>query len=140
LSRFKPFQLLFLIPGIGLIITSLFVPLNYLHRQIFWTETEALMEFTEFDNGMKGGARCRLQFTDIHGKVYDFYPNTDDTFTEGKDYKHIRIYYDPANPADALLVNHGQYLLILFFPFALLLTYLGLPENRSKKENSYRIS
>jgi hypothetical protein len=116
------------------------MPLNYLRRQIFWTETEALMELTEFDNGMGGGLQYRLQFTDMQGKVYDFYPNSDDTFTEGKDSNHIRIYYDPANPSDALLVNHGQYLLILFFPFALLLTYLGLPEKKSKKENPYRIS
>lgn len=128
MKRFHPVQLLFLIPGIGLVLLSAYLPLNYLHKQLFWTKTEAMI--TEHAYREKRGESylyIKMEFADRRGKIYYIEPNVDDTFTEGSDSQHILIFYDPSNPEDFELVNPGHYLIVFFLPFGLLLTYLGLP-------------
>jgi hypothetical protein len=129
MRRFHLFQLWFLLPGVALVVASVYIPLSYLHKQIFWTETEALTNNrVERDDGMGGLVYYSMTFADEGGTTHYIDPNSDDTFMEGKDSNHVRIYYDPSNPEAYELVNHGRYLLILFLPFALLLCYLGWPD------------
>lgn len=129
MRQFHSVQLWFLIPGIILVITSIYVPLSYLNKQIFWTEADALItDRVEEMAGSEVQLVYHMEFVDHQGALHHIKPNTDDTFMEGKDSNHVRIYYDPTSPSNFELVNPGRYMLVLFLPFGLLLLYLGWPE------------
>lgn len=133
MKRFYPYQLWFLVPGIGLVIASIYIPISYLHKQLFWTETEAVIDGQVERGSGEIQVFCLMNFTDAQGLVYHIEANTENTFMDGKDSNHVRIYYDPFNPNNFELVNPGRYLLILFLPFGLLCVYLGWPENVTSK-------
>lgn len=128
MKRFYPYQLWFLIPGIGLVVASIYIPLSYLHKQLFWTETEAIIQGQQERGGIEPKVYCLMQFTDSKGTVYNIEANIEDTFTEGKTSNHVRIYYNPKTPGEFELINPGRYLLILFLPFGFLCVYFGWPE------------
>jgi len=136
MKQFQWSQLLWLIPGIGILWISAYLPLNYLRKQIFWTKTEAqIIEQTVREIGGEADIYYKMEFTDKLGKVYRIEPDDDDTFTAGSDTQHILIYYDPSNPADFELVNPGFYLIVIFLPFGLLCTYMALADFSSTGEN-----
>lgn len=138
MRQFNSYQLLFLIPGIALVAASLYIPLSYLHKQLFWTETEALItERVGRNEGAEVEVIYLMDFTDKQGIVHHIQAGVENTFIEGRDSEHIRIYYDHSNPADYELFNPGNYLLILFLPFGLLCSYLGWPEKASSKKIWY---
>lgn len=129
MRKFHSIQLWFLIPGTILLVTSIYVPISYLNKSIFWTETEALI-IERVEENTRSGVELvyYMEFSDHQGRVHKIKPNTDDTFIEGKDANHVLIFYEPTHPANFELVNPGRYMLILFLPFAMLLLYLGWPE------------
>lgn len=116
---------------------SLYVPLSYLNKQLSWTETEALIvEGNERQAGSEG--LYLMDYTDMNGGLHRIeVDGENNTVMEGKDSEHARIYYDPFNPADYELVNPGRYMLLLFFPFGLLCSYLGWP-SVEKNESDVR--
>ena len=137
--QFHLFQLWFLIPGVILVVTSVYVPLSYFHKQLFWTATEALIKERRVEE--KPGQPevfYQMEFTDERGEKYQVLGDYDDSFTTGVDDDHVRIYYDPASPQNYELVNHGRYMLILFIPFSLLLLYLGWPHKEMPDPRSTR--
>jgi hypothetical protein len=139
MMKFQAFQLWFLIPGVILTLTSVHVPVSYFHKQLFWNEAEALLgDRVERESGGVSEVLFKMEFVDEKGMKQHILTDLEDTYTEGKDSQHIRIYYDPANPEDHELVNHGRYLLILFLPFGLLCCYLGWPEKTEKRDRSSR--
>lgn len=134
MKKFQPYQLWFLIAGVLLVLTSVHVPVSYFHKQLFWVETEALLG-ERVERGSAGAPEVlfKMEFVDANGATQHILADIDDTFTQGRDEQHIRIYYDPEDPQDYELVNHARYLLILFLPFGLLCCYLGWPEKTSSK-------
>ena len=131
MRKFYLSQLWFLIPGLILMVTSVWVPLDFAYKQIFWNRTEALIleQIIEYPQGEEGEAEVylNLEFTDANGKVQHLKDNSDDDYMEGSDEKHLILYYDPSNPADYVLANFGRYLIVIFVPFAWFLLYLGWP-------------
>lgn len=128
MRRFYVQQLWFLIPGIGLLLVTVYVPLSYLHKQMFWTATEALIvDRTSKEVGGEVSLYLHLEFTDSNGSLHRVIDGTENSYIEGRDPDYAWIYYDPANPGDFALVNHFRYMLIIFIPFALFLVYLGWP-------------
>lgn len=122
------YSLLFLVPGIALTLISAYIPLSYLHKQIFWTETEAvIMERVEHIVGGEAEVLYRMHYSDEAGVARQIEVDIENNFSEGRDSDHAVLLYDPADSANFELVNPGRYLLILFLPFGLLLSYLGLP-------------
>jgi len=130
MRKFKLYQLWFLIPGIALVATSVLVPLNYLHAQLYWTPTEAIITGTVLNNdGSEAKLLTLMDFTDHEGVIHHISEDEErETFTTGVDNQHVRIYYDPLNPTDYVLANEGRYLVILFLPLGLLACYLGWPD------------
>lgn len=131
----KPFQstqLLFLVPGVLLIFASLWIPAAYTYKQIVWTRTEA--RFVERITPKEGAdiAYSLLEFTNEKGNVYQIKENEENTMVEGQDDQHFVLYFNPNNPEEYIMMNYGRYLLILFFPFGVLLSYSGWPEKESK--------
>jgi len=126
MEKAQSHNLWLLIPGIGLILTSFYIPLSYLYNQLYWKETEAFItDRIERDDGVKVRVFYVMNFTDAQGTVHRIEASSRDTFMKGKDEDHVRIYYDPSNPPNFELVNHGRYLLLLFFPLGLLACYFG---------------
>lgn len=134
MRRFYSYQLWFLIPGIALVVAGVFIPLNYLHKQLFWTETEALIteEVLRYD-GAETELFYHMAYTDEEGLSHHIQVSDENTFVEGKDSMHVCIYYDQSNPTNYELVNPGRYMLILFIPLGLLACYFGWPERAVTK-------
>lgn len=128
--QFGSIQLLFLVPGLLLIIASLYIPADYAYKQIFWPRTEArflervLPENEDVDYSV-------LEFADSEGTLYHVKENDENTMITGSDDQHYILYYNPINPTDYVMMNPGRYLLLLFFPFGVLLCFLGWPESAS---------
>ena len=137
MKQFHLYQLWFLIPGIGLTLISLYIPASYLYKQISWTETEALI--VEGNERQVGGEGLYLMdYTDANRGLHRIeVDGENNTFMEGTDSKHVRLYYDPSSPVDYELVNPGRFMVLLFFPFGLLCCYLGWP-SVEKNESDVR--
>jgi hypothetical protein len=116
---------LFLLPGLGLAAVSVIVPVRYLYRNVMWTRTEGLLLFV---NDRDQQAHPVLEFNDDRGIKRRVAVNGEDSMFEGSDAMHFVLYYNPSDSTDYVLMNPGRYLLLLFFPFGLLLCYLGWPE------------
>jgi hypothetical protein len=129
MKKFEPVQLWFLLPGIGLVIASVLVPLNYLYKQLYWTPTEAVITGHELTaQGPDAQLLTLMDFTDEHGVIHHIGEDEErETFFNGADSLHVRVYYDPLNPADYELINPFRYVVLIFLPFGLLLCYLGWP-------------
>jgi len=128
--QFGSIQLLFLVPGLLLIIASLYIPADYAYKQIFWPRTEArFLERVLPEN--EDVAYSVLEFTDSEGALYQVKENEENTMITGSDDQHFILYYNPINPTDYVMMNPGRYLLLLFFPFGVLLCFLGWPERMS---------
>jgi hypothetical protein len=127
MKKIDRYALLFLIPGIGLTFASVYIPLSYLHKQIFWTETEAVIadRFTP-TVGSEAEVLYRMSYTDAAGVVHQIEVDSENDFMEGRNTHFTRLLYDPADAVNFELVNPGRYLLLLFLPFGLLLVSLRL--------------
>src|SRR5688572_26042623 len=133
--RFYLFQLWFLIPGILLLGASIYIPLSYLHKQIFWTRTEASVlarEWNRFDDLI-----VELEFTDVQGEPHRIHVDSE---TYNGDPDKVPLYYDPQNPDEFQVVNHYRYFLVIFLPFGLFVTYLGWPHRDEKKSPAQKAS
>lgn len=123
--KFYLFQLWFAIPGVILLVTSFVVPVGYMYRQIYWTRTEGLFIEQIITNDGEDAITV-VEFAAADGKTYRVESNGESLFT-GSDDKHYLLYYNPENPEQFMMLNHGLYLMLLFIPFGLLLCYLGWP-------------
>jgi len=130
--RFKPIQLLFWIPGLLLICMNMYIPGEYAYQQLAWTRTEAHLVERIASMDRNENVYSLLEFMDQSGKTHRIKEDEENTMVKGSDDQHFIMYYNPSNPADYVMMNHGRYLLILFFPFGLLLCFLGWPEKESK--------
>jgi hypothetical protein len=134
--RFYAFQLLFLVPGLTLIIVSIYIPFDYFYKQIAWTRTEALFLEQIVPENLPETAYMVFEFTDQLGTVYRVHEGYDNTVIEGSDDQHFLLYYNPSNPNEFVMVNPGRYLVLLFGPFGLLLCYFGWPEKQIENVKS----
>lgn len=111
----------------------MYIPISYLHKQIFWTATEAIITGKiEQSVGPASEGLVLVDFTDTQGLTHHIRVDADNTFIEGKDSAHIQILYNPFHPTDYVLVNPGRYMVILFLPLGLLACYFGWPEQRQE--------
>jgi hypothetical protein len=131
-KTFQSIQLLFLVPGVLLLFASLYIPSVYLYKQLQWTRTEA--RFVERITAEDGTdiAYSLLEFTDEKNMLHQVKENEENTMIEGSDDQHFILYYNPVNPDHYVMMNYGRYLLVMFFPFGLLLCFLGWPQKESK--------
>ncbi len=128
--QFSSIQLLFLVPGLLLIIASLYIPADYAYKQLFWPRTEArFLEQILPENETNMGYSL-LEFADASGTLYQVKENDENTMITGSDDQYFILYYNPINPTDYVMMNPGRYLLLLFFPFGVLLCFLGWPERK----------
>ena len=124
--------LLFLLPGIGLVSVSLIVPVRYFYRQMMWTRTEGLLLENVFsEDGQQG--HSLLEFDDATGTKRQVKVDYDDSMFEGSDDKHFILYYNPADSTEFVMMNPGRYMIVIFFPFGLLLCYLGWPRVKTSR-------
>ncbi len=131
-ARITLLQVFFLLVGTGLVGISTYWPIAYAYKQIRWQRTEArLLDIITKENSEI--AYYSLEFTDQQGRVFQIREDTDNQITEGQDDKHYVMYYNPANPEEFVMANFGRYLIALFFPFGLLLCYLGWPHRSDTK-------
>lgn len=130
--KFQTIQLFFLVPGVALTCASLYIPADYVYKQLMWTRTEARFAERSITEGNSDIAYSVLEFTDTTGTLHQVKENEENTMVEGSDDQHFILYYNPGNPNEYVMMNYGRYLLILFFPFGLLLCYFGWPEKESK--------
>lgn len=133
---FHSIQLLFLVPGVLLVFASIYIPYAYAYKQLLWTRAEA--RFIERIVPYEGAdvAYSLLEFEDDKGITHQVKENDENTMIEGSDHLHFILYFDPGNPQDYVMMNGGRYLLLLFFPFGILLCYLGWPEKDSKNSSA----
>lgn len=125
----QPYSLLFLLPGIGLILVSLYIPISYLHKQISWTETEAtIVDRVERNAGGEAEVLYMMEYVDERGLVHQATIDSEIHFSEGTSSSRAPLLYNPSDPTKYEFVNPGRYLLILFFPLGLLLAYFGKPK------------
>jgi hypothetical protein len=123
-------QLLFLVPGLLLVGASLYIPADYAYKQLFWPRTEArFLEQILPENELNMGYSL-LEFADASGTLYQVKENDENTMITGSDDQHFILYYNPIDPTDYVMMNPGRYLLLLFFPFGVLLCFLGWPERK----------
>jgi hypothetical protein len=130
--RFKPIQLLFWIPGLLLIGMNIYIPVEYAYKQLAWTRTEAHLVERIASTDRNDIAYSVLEFKDHSGKLHRIKEDEENTMVKGSDDQHFILYYNPTSPVNYVMMNQGRYLLILFFPFGLLLCFLGWPEKESK--------
>lgn len=136
MRKFHSYQLLFLIPGVLLVLASTYYPTELLYKQIMWTKTEALYLQVESENlGRDTGLYDLMEFKDKEGNVHTVkvYDLTDNDYVEGSDKDHFILYYNPRNPSDYIMLNFGKYMVILFLPFGLFLSYVGWPRKEDIK-------
>ena len=113
-----------------MVLASLYYPTEHLYKQLLWTKTEALYLQEKSDNlGRDTGFYDLMEFKDKAGtvhtvKVYDINEND---YVEGSDEDHFILYYNPRNPSEIIMLNYGNYAIIIFLPFGLLCCYLGWP-------------
>ena len=130
MRNYSPYLLLYLIPGLLLVLASTYYPTELLYKQLLWTKTEALLLQAESENlGGDTGVYDLMEFKDKDGNVHiiKVYDITDNDYVEGSDKDHFILYYNPRNPSENILLNYGSYMVILFLPFGLLCSYLGWP-------------
>jgi hypothetical protein len=130
--QFQTIQLLFLVPGVVLICASLYIPADYVYKQLLWTRAEARFVERSITEGNSDIAYSVLEFTDTAGTLHQVKENEENAMVEGIDDQHFILYYNPKNPDQHIMMNYGRYLLILFFPFGVLLCFFGWPEKESK--------
>lgn len=97
-----------------------------------WQRTEArLLGTTVKENS--DFVYYSFEFTNQQGRVFHVKEDTDNHITEGRDDQHYILYYNPANPEEFVMANFGRYLIVLFLPFGLFLSYVGWPDKVIKK-------
>ncbi len=135
MRKFHSYQLLFLIPGVLLVLASTYYPTELLYKQIMWTKTEALFLQVESEKLSEDtDVYDLMEFKDKEGNVHTIkvYDMIDNDYAEGSDKDHFILYYNPRNPSDYIMMNFGKYMVILFLPFGLLCSYLGWPRKEDK--------
>ena len=129
---FSSLQLVFLVPGVLLVFASIYIPLDFAYKQLLWTRTEARLVERIIPSEGADIAYYLLEFADEKDIVHQVKENEENTMVEGSDDQHFILYYNPNDPDQHIMMNYGRYLLILFFPFGVLLCYFGWPEKESK--------
>jgi hypothetical protein len=126
MRKFYWYQLWFLIPGLALLFASIYVPSMYTYRVFFWSRTEAIMVDSVYDAPSNISYRY-LEYADEDGNVHNLKHSAENTIIEGSKPGQYIVYYNPKNPGHYIMANYGYYIIIPFFPFALLLIYFGWP-------------
>jgi hypothetical protein len=129
---FQSIQRLFLVPGVLLIFASLYIPSVYVYKQVQWIRTEARFVERIIAEDGTDVAYSLLEFMDEKDVLHQVKENEENTMVEGSDDQHFILYYNPTKPEDFVMMNYGRYFLVLFFPFGVLLCYLGWPEKETK--------
>lgn len=132
--QFDSTQLLFLVPGLLLISASLYIPADYAYKQLFWPRTEARYLEQILPENEPNMVYSLLEFADTTGTLYQVKEYDENTMITGSDDQHFILYYNPINPTDYVMMNPGRYLLLLFFPFGVLLCFLGWPDKASTSQ------
>ena len=136
MRNYSPYLLLYLIPGLLLVLASTYYPTELLYKQLLWTKTEALLLQAESENlGGDTGVYDLMEFKDKDGNVHiiKVYDVTDNDYVEGSDKDHFILYYNPRNPSEYIMLNFGKYMVIIFLPFGLFCSYLGWPQKEDFK-------
>lgn len=141
--KFKPREkpplfiiLAFFLPGVFLMVLPVYYFGKVAYPLVMWDTAKGVVtEFVEDPPSDEGTYFVKFSFTGTDGKQY-VVQTANAVGTEYREIgEEVRVFYDPENPANAhpgfLLVSYG--LITLFFPFGLLLSYLGWPFH-SKKE------
>lgn len=142
MKNYSPSMLLFLIPGVLLVLASTYYPTELLYKQLMWTRTEALYLQEESENlGGDTGVYDLMEFKDKDGNVHTakVYDVIDNDYVEGSDQDHFILYYNPRNPSENVMLNYGKYMVIIFLPFGLFCSYLGWPRKEDKELNTKKI-
>jgi hypothetical protein len=134
--QFGSIQLLFLVPGLLIIGASIYVPASYAYKQLVWPRTEArFLERVLPEN--EDVAYSVLEFADSEGTFYQVKENDENAMITGSDDQRFILYYNPRNPWEYVMMNPGRYFMFLFFPFGVLLCFLGWPEREPSPKKTY---
>ena len=129
----------FLLPGLGLVVFSIYTFVSVLLKQLTWTKTEGTISGSVIQSDSDGDyVYEKAVFTDASGKSIEVISKTSAGSTEAnwKREGQVTIYYNPNNSSNADLFSWGQYLPIFFLPFGLLLMYLGWPHREMKRPST----
>lgn len=124
----NPVLYILFLPGVGLLVVSTWIPVSYLYKNIYWTETEA--EIIGLVQKNEETVYHVMRFSDASGIVHEIQHDTDNDFSQGKDERHALVLYDPENPQRYDVKNPGKFMIAIFFPLGLLCAYFGWPWSR----------
>lgn len=132
-SQEKPSWLItlaFFIPGVFLTIMPAYYLGKVAYTVVMWDTAKGVVtEFVENPSSDEDTYFVKFSFTDSDGELHTT-QTANAVGTESREIgEGVRVFYDPENPTNAhpgfLLISYA--LLTLFFPFGLLLVYLGWP-------------
>lgn len=133
--RFSFFSLAFIIPGALLIWFSLSVLYTNVYREIKWKKTTGLV--IGLDHKWSGDDTYvyeRVRFRDTSGQEIEF----TNMYSAGSSEANwsqageVKVYYNPDNPAEAVIYSWGNYLGFLLLPFGVFLVVFGWPEKSER--------
>lgn len=128
--------LAFFIPGVFLTIVPAYYLGKVMYTLVMWDTAKGVVtEFVDDPPSDEDTYFVKFSFTDSDGERH-ISQTANAVGTENREIgEYVRVFYDPGNPTNAhpgfLLLSYG--LITIFFPFGLLLIYLGWPFHKLKE-------
>lgn len=121
------------LPGVGLALLSSYYVLTRLHKAITWHSTKGTITgVVEEESGDEWTYYEKAEFVDATGKRLEAIAFSGVGEKEDARTGEVTVLYDPSDSSNATIFKLGDFLIVVFLPFAALLIYLGWPFSKKQ--------